>query len=186
MGEIKDFLDRRPDSHGWEPIRSLMAPFRASVQGELEMLNRGPSNRYRRAALASLHAVLRDGSVGDDTILLTVGALLLQRKRDPWRFKSDDAFRCQVSRRFRGLNDAATVTVAASASDGGTRRYTRYPSGRTNREIGRTVITALGSIMLYVIEQMDREEAERREIRTKAFEALMPGSLSGKETSNDN
>jgi hypothetical protein len=174
--ELASFLDRRPDAHGWTPIETVLAAWKAALEGERMEMGRKAHNRFWRQALDAILAVTRDPSVTDRELIGTVGGMLLMQRRHPSRFINDKAFLAQVCRRFRGLNQAAIVVVPRSRL-GASRRYTRDLSLWTTLHLGQIVRTGLGSVLLYAIEQMERQEGERARVLRDAYTKMSPGAV---------
>lgn len=173
--EIKAFLDKRPEGAGWGPLRELLRAFIGNLEGERRAMDRGASNKYRRKALDMILAVAGDSAVSGDDVLLTVGGLLLFQKRRPTRFKSDEALRAQVCRRVRGLSSASVRTVSFGKSPASSGRYSPDIAFTTGQVIGQTMVQGLGPVLLYAAEQMDREEAARKQATQQAFTTFTPG-----------
>lgn len=176
--EIHTFLDRRPDDNGWAPTEHFLAAWKENLEGERRAMDRGAHSRFLRQALDGVLAVTRDPSVTSRDLIGTVGAMILLRKRSPSRFANDRGYLAQVSRRFRSLNDDAVAT-SRNPFRGTSRRYQKDLSDRTVQAIGQTVMTGLGAVLMYAIEQMDAEEAGKAKAITNALTKLSPGALAG-------
>ena len=101
-------------------------------------------------------------------IVETAAAMVVMQEFEPWRFRSDRAFRTQLGRRVRGL---ANVNVAESYqhATGRIKRYYRELTPRSAVLLGLWLAETLGLLGLHIarLEKNDhkRQVTERDELR---------------------
>jgi len=91
-------------------------------------------------------------------IVETVVAMAVMLETEPRAFRSDDALRCQVARRFRGLSDVHCGSYWNNR-EGRVKRVYRDPKPKAGEALGQILMQHLGSAGPQIVRS---EEAERR------------------------
>lgn len=176
--EVRRFFDERPDTAGWVPLGALIETVAGRIRGELTaMMRRGACSRWRRQALRELANLLEDESVSVVAIVSTIGGLYLLQERRPLRFRDEDAFRCHLTRRLRGLSISSRGVVPPKSSADRTKIYTRDIPRRVALEIGDLIAQSLGAVLLRAIKVMHEQYGRENDARNSAYSALGPGAL---------
>jgi len=93
-------------------------------------------------------------------IVETVVAMAVMQVMEPRVFRSDDAFWCQLARRFRGLSDVHCGSYW-NHKEGRVKRVYRDPKPKAGEALGQILMTHLGTAGPQIVRS---EEAERKRV----------------------
>ncbi|MBS7705191.1 hypothetical protein KIO73_18020 [Chelatococcus asaccharovorans] len=121
------------------------------------LASKAPMDRHYRTAARELAKL--GTSVEADTIVETALAMVVLQSFEPQRFKSDKAFRVQLSRRLRGLTDL-NAGLWYDHTTGKMKRAYRELSPKAAVIIAGIITQAFGPAGLRIaqLERMDHEE----------------------------
>lgn len=118
-----------------------------------------PMCRFTADMAAEVLHVAADVEAKD--VVEVVAGMCLMEEGDRRRFRSDDAFRVQVARRFRGLTETNAGCYWDQA-EGRMKRVYRDPSPRVSVMLGQVLVERLGVVGVYVHRARERDDEARR------------------------
>ena len=172
---VRNFLNSRTDRDAWTKAADRLAVLTEQATTYIAAYQGGTAvNRWQLQAYRMILRVIEDAAT--TTVIETVAGMALYRCREPRRFRSDEAFLTQMTRRFVGLTDQNAGTYYSHAL-GRTVRVYRDTPPRTAVILGRLLMETIGVISLV----QHRQEVERQRAERQASQALFDALVEGGE-----
>jgi len=154
---VRGWVARQRQDNIWQLLEGVWAADMDHARGILAEYRAGrPSFGYEVQAANDLVKVAQD--VPARRIVETVVAMSVMLDWEARAFKTDQAFWCQVARRFRGLSDLHVGSYWDNTQQRVKRVY-RDPKPQTGIALGRMLVRSLGSVGPRIIAS---EHAERQ------------------------
>ncbi|MCK8784256.1 hypothetical protein M0638_07680 [Roseomonas sp. NAR14] len=177
LKELAPYLkitDRRlkvtPEARAWDAADERFRALADAAATDLAAWNRGqPMSGIQRLCAEEIDKLARVAKPRE--VWRLVAAVILMERREPGRFKSDDAFFVQMARVVRRLRDVNAYEWWDHKARR-TRRGYRDPNKRVMVEMGRVLSVSLGMVGTTLARMEDAEEARQDKVKAELVGAL--------------
>lgn len=167
---VRRRMQKNPEARVWRKIEERWAALVDACRAEIASAERGVP--YQADAMRASRELIKVAeSTAPQEVVFTVMAMFLLAEDDPRRFRSDNAFWVQLSRRVRHLTDM-NVGAYWDQTSGKCKRVYRDLPPKVSLICGKLLAEAIGPAGLYLAGLEKREAEAKRQEQAELYEAL--------------